>query len=66
MKQDSLYIEQMLQKLALFVAQKFNLSSIEASGIVCNSQTAQILLTQKEKEGLSFDALVKSLMREVQ
>lgn len=65
MKQNNLYIEQMLQKLALFVAQKFNLDSIDASGVVCNSQTASSFLMQKEKQACSFEDLKKSLMQEV-
>lgn len=56
MMTNKLKIESLLQQLALFVAKTMNVSSVEAVGIVANSQVGIGL-----KDGQAMDATIEEL-----
>jgi hypothetical protein len=64
MMTNKLKTESMLQQLALFVAKTMNVSSVEAVGIVANSQIG-IGLKDGHSDTLSFEDLSSRLMSEV-
>lgn len=65
MTTDKFKTEALLQQLAIFVAKTMNVSSVDAVGIVANSQTGIMLMNSQNNAGNTFEELSSRLMTEV-
>ena len=62
---DKLEIERLLSRLTTYIANKLNLSTMEAVGAVCMSKVANELSGGNIAKGTSFEELSERLFKEV-